>query len=365
MLKIESPTLVLNEDICRKNIKKMADKAADNNLIFRPHFKTAQSIKIGEWFKEAGVEKITVSSLQMAEYFANAGWMDITVAFPINILEIQRINKLNHCCSDLQLLIDEGTPIKFLDQNLYKPLNVCIKIDSGAGRTGFCTKDENGITKALCEIQNSKNLNFIGFLTHAGQSYHCRSTSEIIEVHNVTTTMMIALKNKYLSIYPHLMLSVGDTPTCVIAENWEGIDEIRPGNFTFFDLMQWQIGSCSLDDIAVEMLCPVVAKHQSRKELIIYGGAVHFSKDFIVIGETKNFGLVYKFGAYKKISETNYVSALSQEHGIVRCTDSFFQNIEVGDILCVLPVHSCLTADSIGFYKDKNAKYYDHLKSAQ
>ena len=52
----------------------MARKAKDNGLIFRPHFKTHQSIEIGEWFRESGVNKITVSSLTMANYFGRF-WM--------------------------------------------------------------------------------------------------------------------------------------------------------------------------------------------------------------------------------------------------------------------------------------------------
>jgi len=33
------------------------------------------------------------------------------------------------------------------------------------------------------------------------------------------------------------------------------VDEIRPGNFVFYDLMQYRIGSCSVGQIAVAMAC--------------------------------------------------------------------------------------------------------------
>ena len=70
----------------------MAAKAKNNNIIFRPHFKTHQSKKVGEWFREEGVDKITVSSVSMAKYFIEHNWKDITIAFPFNILEIDDIN---------------------------------------------------------------------------------------------------------------------------------------------------------------------------------------------------------------------------------------------------------------------------------
>ena len=72
----------------------MAGKAHANRLVFRPHFKTHQSHLIGQWFREEGVTKITASSLSMAAYFAEDGWDDITVAFPVNIREMDTINEL-------------------------------------------------------------------------------------------------------------------------------------------------------------------------------------------------------------------------------------------------------------------------------
>ncbi len=86
MTEIIRPTLVLDKEICLRNIEKMMKKAAEFKLKFRPHFKTHQSAEIGEWFKLFGAEAITVSSVQMAEFFAANGWRDITLAFSLNII---------------------------------------------------------------------------------------------------------------------------------------------------------------------------------------------------------------------------------------------------------------------------------------
>ncbi len=86
-MQISQPTLLVDEKKCKENIYRMLKKAKSHKLIFRPHFKTHQSLEIGKWFKELGTNKITVSSLKMAEYFSEQ-FEDITVAFPLNILEI-------------------------------------------------------------------------------------------------------------------------------------------------------------------------------------------------------------------------------------------------------------------------------------
>ena len=101
---ITKPTLLLDEQKCRDNIRMMTGKAEKSKVAFRPHFKTHQSLEIGRWFKESGVDKITVSSLEMAVYFAPE-WNDITVAFPVNILEIETINYLAEKIN-LNLLIE-------------------------------------------------------------------------------------------------------------------------------------------------------------------------------------------------------------------------------------------------------------------
>ncbi|MEL6971921.1 MAG: alanine racemase, partial [Bacteroidota bacterium] len=67
---ISTPTLLLDEQRCRRNIAAMVQNAEQQQVQLRPHFKTHQSLEIGRWFKENGVNKITVSSLAMAHYFA-------------------------------------------------------------------------------------------------------------------------------------------------------------------------------------------------------------------------------------------------------------------------------------------------------
>ncbi|MHA1225086.1 MAG: alanine racemase, partial [Candidatus Heimdallarchaeaceae archaeon] len=85
----------INKKIALRNIERMIQKADRNRVRFRPHFKTHQSIEVGRWFRKFDVKGITVSSVKMAECFATDGWKDITIAFPVNILEIEKINKLS------------------------------------------------------------------------------------------------------------------------------------------------------------------------------------------------------------------------------------------------------------------------------
>jgi len=363
---VTTPTLLLNESVCKGNIARMAQKAARHNLVFRPHFKTHQSYHIGRWFRQAGVERITVSSLSMAAYFARHGWQDITVAFPVNLLEIQTINRLARAIK-LNLLVESTEAVDFLSKNLTSPLSVFIKIDVGYSRTGILPGNTSLIDKILEKIRNSNSLAFAGFLAHAGHSYQAETRQEILGIHTTSLALLQKLKKHYLPAFPHLMVSVGDTPTCSLADNFDGIDEIRPGNFVFYDLTQWVIGSCGFDEIALAMACPVVAKHLDRNELIIYGGAVHFSKDFITPGGTAKrvYGKVVNITAdgwqLPKNDSENYIFKLSQEHGTIKASYAVLNRYNIGDLIGIIPAHACLTANLMKYYRTLSGKLISRL----
>jgi len=344
-MKIKTPTLIIDRLKVEANIKKMLDKTG-SNTIFRPHFKTHQSAEIGDIFKNFGISKITVSSVSMAKYFAKNGWNDITIAFPVNIRELDDIAELSSTIN-LNLLIESSDIVNIISQKLVATSGVFIKIDSGYHRTGLTYQDTE-IDNILIAISKCDNLVFKGFLTHAGHTYNAKGSDEIIRIMEESSLMLNALKEKYIPQFPEIITSYGDTPSCSIAENFDDFDEIRPGNFVYYDVMQFHLGSCRLDDIAVVVACPVVAKHSSRNEIVIYGGGVHLSKEFISAdNDFKLYGYIVKLkdGGWFDPVPGAYVRSLSQEHGIVKLSKDHVENIEVGDLIGVLPVHSCMSAN--------------------
>jgi D-serine deaminase-like pyridoxal phosphate-dependent protein len=147
-------------------------------------------------------------------------------------------------------------------------------------------------------------------------------------------------------------ISFGDTPSCSMVEDLHDVDEIRPGNFIFFDCTQLRIGSCNEEDIAVAVACPVVARHPERHEIVVYGGAIHLSKDFFEENGSRAYGCVAlpQGNGWGPLLEGAYVASLSQEHGIIRMPIDVLAKVQVGDVLYVLPAHSCLTVDLFPYY---------------
>ena len=352
-MRIDQPTLFIDEKQVKENIKKMAEKALKSKVTFRPHFKTHQSATVGDWFKEFGVDKITVSSVDMAEYFANNGWSDITIAFPFNILQIDRVNTLAKKIT-LNLLIESEATITFLAEKITSQVNLWIKVDTGYHRTGIDWDNEALLSKLIRRIKTAKNLDFSGLLVHSGNTYKTKSIDEIEEIYEDTYLKLKDIQERlFLQGFSIVKLSIGDTPTCSVIKDFTGIDEIRPGNFVFYDLVQLHLGACSEDEIAIAMACPIVAFHPERKEILIYGGGIHLSKESLQLPNgRKIFGSIAlpAENGWGKIFDQMYLKSLSQEHGIVSIPKDFQEQLQVGDLLYVLPVHSCMTANLMKRY---------------
>jgi len=363
---IRRPTLLIDKQRALHNIYRMKTKADRYGIQLRPHFKTHQSATVGEWFRSAGVEAITVSSVAMARYFADDGWSDITIAFPVNLREMDEINELAERIT-LHVLVESAETVDFLANNITHHLNAWIKIDTGSHRTGIASDRPEEIRAVAGTIANADRITLKGILTHAGHTYNARSKEEIQKIHEDSTEQMRNVRAMLSSErFSGIEISVGDTPTASVAENWDGIDEMRPGNFVFYDVIQYFIGSCGFEDIAVVVACPVVAKHGGRQEIVIYGGAVHYSKDGTVDEEgRKIFGLIadHVSDTIGPVRSGSYVRSASQEHGIVKAAKDLFNRIKQGDLLYVVPVHSCLAMNLLNDVYTLDGERVTHMRS--
>ena len=355
MKNIDTPSLLFRPDIARRNLDRMLSRCASAGIGLRPHFKTHQSHAVGRLFRAAGIDKIAVSSLRMAEYFALDGWRDITIAIPLNLREKARIAALAGRLS-LGLTLDHVETAKSLAAGLGAAVRIWIEVDTGDHRTGIPWTDEERIAELTLFLAECPAFEFAGVLAHAGHSYGLEGAGEADALYREQAEKLSRVAGVVAAATgrPCPAISFGDTPLCSMADRLEGITEARPGNFIFYDLMQAGIGSCVIDDIAVAMACPVISKSEERMELVVHGGGVHFSKDFLKApgGRGRLYGQAVRPVANGwGLIEGVYLRALSQEHGVVALPDrDALRQYAHGDLLCFLPVHSCMAADAMGEY---------------
>lgn len=337
------PKLLLDKEKCLRNMEKMARKAAAHSLTLRPHCKTHQSAEIGSWFRDFGVDSITVSSFPMALYFARTGWKDILVAFPFQPGEMESLIDLSEQC-ELSILVDSPAALPFLNHIPHR-VSFYLDIDTGYGRTGIKAENTDLIEQIIVKAGANSHLLFRGFYCHAGNSYKAGSLDEIKEIHQKAIGDLEGLKKQFGKYNPKLLY--GDTPSCSTQEEFGELDEITPGNFVFYDLVQYALGACSMDEIAVAMECPIAGRYPSGERILIHGGAVHFSKESLVLKEQSIFGQLVQPSekGWIHAKEELYLNSLSQEHGLLEQVGDLINRVSIGEKLLFLPVHSCLTAN--------------------
>ncbi|WP_420387325.1 alanine racemase [Roseivirga sp.] len=365
-LKITRPTLLLDLQKMEANLDRMLDKASRTGTELIPHFKTHQSKEVAELVRQKGVSRITVSSVKMAEYFASAGWKDITIAFPFNILEAEVINRLLAEGVKITILVSDADLLPMLDGVFHAEVQVLVEIDAGYGRSGIAASDRETLKSIVEAINKNEQLVFYGLYCHPGNTYHADSIEDIRLIWSSSIKKMNLLKNLIAPMVDQVIIRMGDTPGCTVVEDMRGVDEIGPGNFIFYDLVMNYLNVCDETDIAVAVACPVVAKYSSRNQVVIHGGAVHFSKDHLFDEhEQKFFGelVIIAENDWSRIIPDAKLVSLSQEHGILQLTEEVFEKVQIGDVLGFLPIHSCLTANLLKSYVTLSGERMEHLEN--
>ena len=184
-------------------------------------------------------------------------------------------------------------------------------------------------------------------MTHAGESYACRSGDELERHAELERRRCVRaaerLREKGIECPG---VSVGSTPTALSATSLEGVSELRAGVYIFFDLFQAGLGVCGVDDIALSVLATVVSHKTSHRRLIVDAGGLALSKDRGTASQAVDcgYGLVVDAASGRPISGLK-VSAANQEHGIIELPPEFeFHQFPLGSQLRILPNHACMTA---------------------
>jgi D-serine deaminase-like pyridoxal phosphate-dependent protein len=96
----------------------------------------------------------------------------------------------------------------------------------------------------------------------------------------------------------------------------------------------------------------VAGRYPAGERILIHGGAVHFSKESLLVNGAAIFGqLVQRTDqTWTNTGEEKFLTSVSQEHGIMEHCGDLIREVNIGEKLLFLPVHSCLTANLMREY---------------
>lgn len=345
---LSTPAFLVDRAVVERNCAQMREKARASGVAFRPHVKTHKTVEIGRMQHGGAAGAITVSTLAEAEFFANDGFRDITYAVPIAPEKLPRVASLAARIDRLSVLVDSDDAVRALEEFAAAhevTFDAFLKIDCGYHRAGVDPQNPDSVRLAM-RLARSERVRFQGLLTHAGHSYNARDVDEIHRIAAQEAGSLTRFRALLASEgFTDARRSIGSTPTAAVVDRFTGCDEVRPGNYVFFDAFQATIGSCALADVAVSVLTTVVGSYPERGSLIVDAGALALSKDVGPDHVEPGFG-------YGLVCDLELrplpmrVLALSQEHGKIAATT----HVPVGTRLRIVPNHSCLTAAMFDAY---------------
>src|SRR5919107_179315 len=332
-----TPYLLVDGPKMVRNIQKMAHVARENGVALRPHVKTHKIPDIAKVQLEAGASGITVAKLSEAEVMADGGIEDIFVAYPL--VTEAKIRRAVRLAERVRLVVgvDSLEGARRLSAAAEGHiLEVRLEVDTGLRRTGVPLDEAVGLAG---EIEAMGKLDLTGIYTYRGAVLGESKTLELEKAGLQEGQLMVSLADRMRECGLRVEdVSVGSTPTAEHVAKVEGVTEIRPGTYVFYDRMQARLGDCSLDECAAVVVCTAVSR-PTRDLIIIDGGSKTFATDVAPGAEPLNLeGYGHVVGYPRAVLER-----LTEEHGMLWVDEDC--DLEVGDTLQIIPNHICSTVN--------------------
>ncbi len=332
-----TPALIVDRDRLNANISAMAARAKALGVALRPHAKTHKSPAIAALQRAHGATGLTVATLTEAEGFADEGADDLLItAPPVGEWRLERLLALARRVR-IRVAVDSVEVVAALDRACARhqtEIGYVWEVDCGVGRFGTAP----GVASADPIAQSvgvADHASFDGLLTFGGHAYAATGPDEIAaaarDEHDAIEQTVSALADRGIEA---AVRSVGSTPTAHAMRSAEGITELRPGNYVFYDATQVALGVVGPERCALSVLATVTSRPAPDRLILDSGSKALAAERLSTL--TPGFGRIERHPGLR-------VDRLYEEQAIVH-SDAPCE-LPVGARLRVVPNHACAAAN--------------------
>ena len=349
LVDLPTPALVLDRTRLERNAARMRAKVERLGVRLRPHVKTSKSIDVLRILAGGADVPVTVSTLAEARHFFESGVRDILYAVGIAPVKLPQVADLIAAGCTLRVILDTleaAQAVAGFGAANGLAIEALIEIDCDGRRAGIAPGDP--VLADIARALSGSGARLAGVMTHAGGSYACSGRAEFEAMAEQERSAAVTAAERLRAAgFECPIVSVGSTPTLHYARHLDGVTEARVGVYAFGDLVQAQLGTCAIGDIAIGVLASVIGHNRAHGRVLVDSGFLALSRD----RGTADMPVDWGYGAVcDPVSgepiDGVIVSATNQEHGIVtaRSAELDLARFPVGSRVLILPNHACATA---------------------
>jgi D-serine deaminase-like pyridoxal phosphate-dependent protein len=261
---LETPALLLDLDIARKNIAVMAGHMQRAGKSLRPHTKTHKAPQIARLQVEAGAIGVSTATAWEAIVMIDAGVDDILVAN--EVVGPSRIRALADAARDgrVTVAVDSAANLDDLSAAAVAAgsvIGVLVEVDVGMNRGGVRSKEE-----ALDVARHAVSLPGIEWRGAMGYEGHCMLEPD----RGLRVTKQAKAMTHLFEVVDHLaadgieceIVSAGGTGTYDLIAAHPRVTELQAGSYVFMDAFHGSL--IPGFDVALTVLATVMGRHGDR-----------------------------------------------------------------------------------------------------
>lgn len=261
---LETPALVLDLDVARRNIAAMAARMAEMPADLRPHTKLHKSPRIAQMQMEAGAIGVCTATAWEAVIMVDAGIPDVLVANePVGAGKLRALAEAAGKAR-VTIAVDGSTPLDLVSAAGVASGNVIgviVEVDVGMGRCGVRSKEE-----ALEVAHQALALPGVEWRGVMGYEGHCMlepDRDERVRKHGKAIADLF-------EVIDHLaangvdceIVSGGGTGTFDLTGVNPRVTEVQAGSYVFMDAFHGAL--IPGFPVALTVLTTVISRHGTR-----------------------------------------------------------------------------------------------------
>lgn len=325
---MQTPHLLVERERLEANLAAMARATAQSGVALRPHVKTHKSLAIAQRQLDLGATGLTVATIGEAEVFASI-CDDLLLAYPVWVTP-ESGARLRALGSRARVRVGVASVAGARNLACHRPgVEVLIEVDSGHHRTGAEPADAGQVAAAAADA----GLEVVGVFTFPGHGYG-PGNREAAAAEEAAALGAAARSLRVVGIEP-TVVSGGSTPTVGYADAGV-LTEVRPGVYPFGDAQQVELGTTSLDRVALTAVSTVV--HAEGSRIVLDAGSKILGAD--------RAPWATGHGRLPEHPEARVVQ-LSEHHAVADLGTLDGRAPRSGDVVRVIPNHVCTAVNLV------------------